>query len=280
MLGSLIGAGIGAISNLVGGAISSGGAQAANSANNAMSWQMAQFNADQARINREWQERMSNTAYQRAMSDMKAAGLNPILAYQQGGAGTPSGAQGSGTAAQFENAMEGLGKGVSSAGQLARNVADLEQVKADTATKVTAADLNKANEALTAANTAKAAQEQATSAAQMHKANAEAAFITEDLKTPEARRALYGAQASSAAAQAGLTNTETEYRKRAGWSPEGAKMDTAERVWDRIAGAFRSKFGQGGPGMPAPGGHNNGPAYPYPGTGNGGGLSIDIKKGK
>lgn len=61
------------------------------------------YNSAEALANREFQERMSNTAYQRAVEDMKKAGINPILAFANGGASTPGG-----SAATISGASMGL----------------------------------------------------------------------------------------------------------------------------------------------------------------------------
>ena len=83
----------------------------------------AQFNAEQAQIQREWAERMDNTRYQRAIKDMESAGLNPILAVTGGGIDT-GGA--SGTAATVGGAqMSSAQSAMTSGGLLGANDASI-----------------------------------------------------------------------------------------------------------------------------------------------------------
>ncbi len=66
----------------------------ANVANVGLAREQMGFSAGQAQRQMDFQERMAGTSYQRAIADMKKAGINPMLAIDQGGAPSPSGGAG------------------------------------------------------------------------------------------------------------------------------------------------------------------------------------------
>lgn len=176
--------GLAGLAGGIGGALINSGSQAdANQANMDIAKMNNSANLNAMLVQQEYSTKMSNTAYQRSTADMRAAGINPMMAVQQGGASTPSASAiaAQNTRVESEQRGEALRAAAQSAMEVMRLDRELKQTdsqielnKAAQATEKTKQDLNMNTAAEVSNRTAKTLYETYQKKAELPAVEAEA----------------------------------------------------------------------------------------------------------
>lgn len=157
------------------------GQNKANKVNKEIAHEFNEYNRENMYWMQGRNEMMSNTAWQRGVSDMRKAGINPMLAVSQGGASSPVGSAAGTHTAHMESVTKELAANMSSAVERLRTAKEMEK---------------------------------ATSEVKLNQASEEVAKVQKQINTQTARRAKIEADIAKANKPAAIKHAEINKDER------------------------------------------------------------------
>ncbi|UDN67626.1 DNA pilot protein [robinz microvirus RP_77] len=213
-----------------------------NAQNIALQRENRDWASGQADKQMSFQKDMSNTQYQRAMADMRASGLNPLLAYQQGGAGNLAGAMASqnaptagmtaGNAAPPMGTFQGRAftGNQNSASDIGRGISSMMTSAADAYKTIAGVEAIQQNQAESRARTAKIEEETKTEPVRRVQMGMDTLRTSHDIENVKATLKYISAQTAATLASAGLTAEQIRVMQK--WDGTSAPNALQRLFWE------------------------------------------------